>query len=287
VPSSSPDESSQAVAGVSDLGRASSLGPESRNDQDGVRFLSITFDDGLLHGSEVACEILAKHGLSATFYVVTGWVEPICAAPREPYNAGRSHGDWHHWRRVREAGHEVGSHSFSHVNAGGKKALLMPWLIGQEVARSRADLMREVPQARYTISMPWNAATARSERHVRRHFSACRLGTSAPAYNRLQGLDPFRLASWAPAAATPIAAYERAFADIPTGSWLVLQFHSFDGEGWDPVPRDAFERICRIAAAEPFLEVATVGTVIGRLADGSNDDAAAGPRFIAGRASGA
>jgi peptidoglycan/xylan/chitin deacetylase (PgdA/CDA1 family) len=269
---------------VSDLGLL--VGSEIRNGQDGrARFLSITFDDGLLYGSEIACELLAKHGMLATFYIVTGWVEPVRAALRERYNAGRSHGSWHHWRRVREAGHEVGSHTFSHVNAWGKKALLIPWLIGQEVALSHADLMRELPQARYTISMPWNAATARSERHVRQHFSACRLGTSAPAYNRLQKLDRFRLASWAPASATPIHAYERAFAEIPAGGWLVLQFHSFDNEGWDPLPRNVFERICRIAAAVPSLEIATVGTVIGRLA-GRNGHSAADVQSLSCNASG-
>lgn len=246
-----------------------------------MRFLSITFDDGLLHSSEVACDILAKHGLAATFYVVTGWVAPVRAPIREPYNAGRSHGDWPHWRKVRDAGHEVGSHSFSHFNAGGKKALLMPWLVGQEVARAHADLVREVPQPRYTMSMPWNAATARSERHVRKHFSACRLGTSAFACNRLEGLDPFRLASWAPAAATPIVAYQREFAEVPADGWLVLQFHGFDDEGWDPLPRDDFEAMCRLAAAEPGLTVATVAHVIDCLAGRRDRDAAVDPRVTA------
>jgi peptidoglycan/xylan/chitin deacetylase (PgdA/CDA1 family) len=233
----------------------------------GSRHLSITFDDGLLHGCEVACEILAKYGLPATFYVVTGWVEPMRAALRETWNAGRSHGDWRHWRGVRDAGHEVGSHTFSHVNAWGKKAMLMPWLIGQEIGRSRADLVREVPQDRYTISMPWNAATGRSERHVARHFSACRLGTSAVAYNDLRNLNRLRLKSWAPTAVTPITDYQRAFAGIPGNGWLVLQFHSFDDEGWAPLARDTFEQICQIAVAEPLLEVATVASVIGLLSD--------------------
>jgi peptidoglycan/xylan/chitin deacetylase (PgdA/CDA1 family) len=254
------------VAGVSDFGRASSVGSGIRDGHGGsLRFLSITFDDGLLRGSEIACELLAKHDMPATFYIVTGWVQPIRASVRERYNAGRPHGDWRHWRGVRDAGHEVGSHTFSHVNAGGKKAMLMPWLIGQEVARSHADLVREVPQTRYTISMPWNAATARSERHARQHFSACRLGTSALAYNQLQNVDRFRLVSWAPASQTPISAYEHALTEIPPSGWLVLQFHSFDNEGWDPLPRDAFDRICRIAAAEPSLKVATVSSVIERL----------------------
>lgn len=227
------------------------------------RLLSITFDDGLRHAAEVGCELLAPHGMPATFYVVTGWVEPARAVIREPCNVGRSHGDWRLWRQVRDAGHEVGSHTFSHVNAGGKKALLMPWSIGREIERSFADLAREVPQKRYTISMPWNAATARSEAHIRRRFAGCRLGARL-VYNRLDTLDRYRLASWAPAPATSDEEIARAISGIPENGWLILQFHSFDAEGWEPVSRARFMRMCEIASATEGLGVYTVADVLGR-----------------------
>lgn len=229
------------------------------------RLLSITFDDGLRNGAEIACEILAAYRLQATFYVVTGWIEPIRTSIRESYNAGRSHGDWQFWRGVRDAGHEVGSHTFSHVNAGGKKALIMPWLVGFEIGRSKADLVREVPQARYTISMPWNAATARSERHVRSHFCGCRVG-SALAYNRLDALETYRLASWAPPPSLNESELEKAIAAIPENGWLILQFHSFDDEGWEPISRARFSRLCEIAASDDELAVRTIADVVGELA---------------------
>ena len=230
------------------------------------RLLSITFDDGFLRGSEVACEILAKHGLAATFYVVTGWVEPARTAIREKFNAGRPHGDWEYWRGVAAAGHEIGSHTFSHINAGGRKAVLLPWLVPNELRTSRDDLAREIPQARYTLSMPWNSASRHSERVARQFYAACRLGASAVCYNRLAELSPYGLASWAPISATPVAAYEKAIASIPAGGWLVLQFHSFDDEGWEPVSRDMFDTICRLAASEPGVVVAPVARIVGEAA---------------------
>lgn len=228
------------------------------------RLLSFTFDDGLKHGADVACEILAAHRLNATFYVVTGWVQPIRAAVKEPWNVGRSHGDWAFWRKVRDAGHEVGSHTFSHVNMGGKKALLMPWIVRRELEESQRDLVREVPQARYTISMPWNVATPRSERHVHSLYSACRLGGSTISYNRLDRLEPRRLQSWAPGPDVTLDAYERVIDAMPNDGWLILQFHSFDTEGWAPLSQDTFTGLCRIVSGVPGLDVLTVSEAVSR-----------------------
>jgi peptidoglycan/xylan/chitin deacetylase (PgdA/CDA1 family) len=235
------------------------------------RFLSITFDDGFRYAAEVACEALHPLGIPATFYVVTGWVEPARASITEPYNEGRSHGDWNLWRQVRDAGHEVGSHTFSHVNAGGKKSIVLPWLVRNQVERSYQDLVREVPQARYTISMPWNAATTTSERHVRRYFAGCRLGSKL-AYNRLGSLESFRLLSWAPSPATNDAEFRQAIARIPDNGWLILQFHSFDDEGWDPISRKRFKWLCETIAATEGVSVRTVGDVVSRFATFSPQD---------------
>lgn len=229
---------------------------------DSQRRVSITFDDGLQHGTDVACEILERYALPATFYVVTGWVEPLKTRIREPFNAGRLHGNWDYWRQVHRLGHEVGSHTFSHINAGGKKARLLPWLMRQDLERSQRDLSREVPQRSVSLSMPWNAATARSEHHARRLFTGCRLGTSEVAYNMRSGFDRYRLASWAPDTDTSWSEYERAIGQIPDGGWLVLQYHSFDDEGWQPVPREIFERLCRSLVGDSSLSVQTVADAL-------------------------
>lgn len=228
----------------------------------GRRILSFTFDDGLAHGAKAACDIAESLGVSVTFYVVTGWVEPKRVLIRERWNEGRWHGDWTFWRRMRDAGHEVGSHSFSHVNMGGKKARLMPWIVPRELSLSQRDLVREVPQDAYTISMPWNAATPRSERFVSSLFSACRLGGPKLEYNNLKRLDAHRLKSWAPGPDTTLDEYKLALDGIPEDGWLILQFHSFDDEGWEPLSRERFTNLCGLAAGVPGLEVLTVAEAV-------------------------
>lgn len=229
------------------------------------RWLSLTFDDGFRKGSEVAAEIVGAYGMAATFYIVTGWVAPERAAVRDRFNRGCDHGDWAHWRRMRDAGHEIGSHTFSHLNVTGRRARLFPWLVGEELRRSRDDLARELPQPLYTISMTWNASSSRSDRMVRTLYDACRLGSSSLAYNDLRALDPHRLASWAPDASLPAPAYDEAIAGIPEGGWLILQFHSFDGEGWTPLSRETFHALCAAAARHHDVRVATIAQVIEHL----------------------
>ena len=181
---------------------------------------------------------------------------------RERFNRGSDHGDWTHWRSLRDAGHEVGSHTFSHLNVTGKKARLFPWLVADELRKSRDDLVREAPQPLYTISMTWNASSRQSDRIVRALYDACRLGGADVAYNDLGALDPYRLASWAPAASTPLRAYDEAIGAIPEGGWLILQFHSFDGEGWEPLSRASFRALCETLRRHDDVKAAPVAQVI-------------------------
>lgn len=223
--------------------------------------ISITFDDGFKKSADVALPIFRKYGFFATYYVVTGWIEPTRAPIREPFNAGKMHGTWDFWREVSHSGHEVGSHSFSHLNARGKMAALFPWLIAREIYKSYDDLKREIPQSEYTIAMPWNAATNISRFFVRHKFVGCRLGTSDVQYNNLSDLSRYCLKSWAPSIRHNLFDYIDAIDGIPDGGWLILQFHSFGDEGYDPVTPEFFDELCQLIANRG-IEVNTVREVL-------------------------
>jgi peptidoglycan/xylan/chitin deacetylase (PgdA/CDA1 family) len=224
----------------------------------------MTFDDGFQNAADIGVPILSKYGFPVSFYVVTGWVAPVRAAITDPVNIGCSHGTWAYWRQVSKLGHEVGSHSFSHLNARGKKAALMPWLVIREISRSIRDLQQEVPHSSYTISMPWNAASRVSDLFVRRRFSACRLGSSVVEYNHFSRLNRYRLRSWAPGSQHSWSDYVQAIDGVPEDGWLILQFHSFGDEGWEPVTPEFFNRICELIA-ERHMKVETVRDAIERL----------------------
>lgn len=65
---------------------------------------SLTFDDGLASHVTTAIPILDRHALKATFFLFTDNV-----GQEPPQN-------WAAWRAAAEAGHEIGSHSQSHLN---------------------------------------------------------------------------------------------------------------------------------------------------------------------------
>ncbi|MEI7932304.1 MAG: polysaccharide deacetylase family protein [Alphaproteobacteria bacterium] len=228
-----------------------------------MKTVSITFDDGLVEGARKAVSVMGRHAMPASFYVVTGWVEPVRAPVRDAANLGRSHGTWDFWRDLAAAGHEVGSHTVSHFKAGGPKAALQPWRVASELRQSKADLQREIPQDDFTISMPWNAASPVSDLFVRRTYSACRLGGGDIAYNRLDAFNPYALASWAPGPRHAWEDHVAAIEAIPDGGWLIFGYHSLDGEGWEPITSEFLDQLCGYLA-DREIEVATVRDVVSR-----------------------
>src|SRR5206468_10681000 len=119
-----------------------------------------------------------------------------------------------------------------------------------------------------SISMPWNTPTETLEPFVRRFYAACRLGSQAPRANDLARMNWHRLHSWAPDSdidADEIIDHIRA---TPPGHWLILQFHSFDGEGYMPVTSDKFREILRGIAATNDLQHVTVGEMVERFRPG-------------------
>lgn len=227
------------------------------------RVVSFTFDDGLQKSTEQVCKILSSYGFLATFYVVTGWVNGRRKPDgRDRFNLGRSHGDWHFWKRVAVAGHEVGSHGFAHLNVGGRKARYLPWSAPLDLLRSQRDLRQKIGEGRYTVGMPFNQSSWLSDLAVRKLFLGCRLGESEIVVNKLDRMDIFRLACWVPRSSTPLSEYKAALEMTDPGSWLILQFHGVDDEGWEPVSSRMFSDICELIASTGEVDVMPVGDVL-------------------------
>ena len=76
---------------------------------DRERFVTITFDDGLINGAHKAVSVLDEFGLHATFYLVTGWIRPR-KVPwiRDRWNRGLDHGNWRDWINIKNRGHDIG-----------------------------------------------------------------------------------------------------------------------------------------------------------------------------------
>lgn len=151
------------------------------------RTVAITFDDGFAPLLQHALPILERHGFRATFFLVAGtpaghatWLLP---EGREALPLM----DWHDARRLREAGHVVGSHGLTHV----KLSQVDPAACRDELVQSRAIIGRQIGQAPDHLAYPHGSQNADVRRMAREagYTSAC---TVEPRRATLSD-DPFAL----------------------------------------------------------------------------------------------
>jgi peptidoglycan/xylan/chitin deacetylase (PgdA/CDA1 family) len=125
----------------------------------------ISFDDGRRSQLDHAVPLLAKHGLTATFFVFT--------------NAPDRNGDYMTWAELaalKAAGHEIGSHTVLHeyltrVDDG---------TMNRELARSRADIEAGVGEAPLALAYPFGLVDGRVA-----------AATEAAGYAAARGLGQF------------------------------------------------------------------------------------------------
>jgi peptidoglycan/xylan/chitin deacetylase (PgdA/CDA1 family) len=137
--------------------------------------VGLTFDDGYTDFLEHAVPVLARHGMTGTLYVVAGRLggaNEWDAGPRlDLVDAAQV-------RAVAAAGHEVGSHTLTHVRLAGAD----PATLAEEVAGSRR-VLQDVLQAEVPgFCYPWGDFDAAAAAAVRAagYDHACVTGDYSP-----------------------------------------------------------------------------------------------------------
>ncbi len=119
------------------------------------RSLVITFDDGYRDNFTEAAPLLKEIGLTATFFVSTGFIETERDFPhdlRDQNAVGRFPKlRWDDLRQMEAEGFEIGSHTVNHTCLGKANGVI----IEQEVYDSLAALNRELGASARAFSFPW------------------------------------------------------------------------------------------------------------------------------------
>ncbi len=198
------------------------------------RYLTFTFDDGYILGAKKIDRIL--HPFKATFYLVTGWVRPNNLTVKDEYNQGSDHGSLEDWKDLAKAGHDIGSHSVSHTRPEDFRG-------DAEILKKEYDesleFIKKIQPGPYSLSFPHNARIP-----ISAPYDSIRLGYNGRIYNELKGIDLKQVASWSPWHGS---IWEKIIfwkiGRIPSRSWLVLNLHSVDGEGWHPWESAGLKRL--------------------------------------------
>jgi peptidoglycan/xylan/chitin deacetylase (PgdA/CDA1 family) len=125
-----------------------------------VRSVVLSFDDGRAGVRDFAAPALARRGLPAILYLVTGWLDGEPMPDLERYSEFVT---WSDLEALQQAGFTLGSHSVSHRNL----KRIDPSEVASEVFASRRRLEEKLGRPVLHFSFPYGRRTRAVTRVVR------------------------------------------------------------------------------------------------------------------------
>jgi hypothetical protein len=190
-----------------------------------MKYVSFTFDDGAINGARKVSEILEPY--KATFYIVTGWTKPNSVNVDDKFNRNVDHGSIQDWIELAKKGHDIGSHTVTHKKGDDLEI--------EKECNESLDFLRRIHLGPYSISSPhhsfikttiYDTVRVGTYQTIHKKFVFDRL------YNNLEGLDFKEIYS----CDEPYSILKEIINLITVDNiWLVLSYHSVDGEGFCPI----------------------------------------------------
>ncbi|NWF51331.1 MAG: polysaccharide deacetylase family protein [Ignavibacteriaceae bacterium] len=150
---------------------------------------SFTFDDGLLSQSTNAKQILEQFGFRGSFYFVTSTLT-------EQLPGVWRYGSWNEFTQMAANGHEVGSHTVTHLNLTNIPAgdTLTEGTILYELYRSAKKIQEKIPfEKAFSIAYPFTAHNQLVDSLSAKFYLSGRGGGNNFNNSSLTGLDYFKL----------------------------------------------------------------------------------------------
>lgn len=124
--------------------------------------VALTFDDGYAELGGFVAETLDKYSLTATFFVVTGFIDNQVRSDKGPYVT------WQDLKVLSQAGFSIGSHSVSHLSMKD----LDPEKLNYELRHSFNRIQEELGEAPVGFSYPYGTKRDFSDRTMQSTIEA-------------------------------------------------------------------------------------------------------------------
>ncbi len=191
--------------------------------------ISFTFDDGLTSAYTNVMPTLAKYGLTATDYVITGCVGMTTAPNTCHANTDASYMTWAQIKQLQANGWEIGSHTRTHPYLAtsdatdGQPNVLTPAQVTTELSGSKADLAAQGINAT-AFSTPYGDYSPYTLAQIAKYYTSHR--GFADTNNNTWPYNDYLLNDMQVQAGVTVAAVEAKIdAAIAGNYWLILTMH--------------------------------------------------------------
>jgi peptidoglycan/xylan/chitin deacetylase (PgdA/CDA1 family) len=218
---------------------------------------SITFDDARVSHWQIADSLLRAAGIPATFFLNTKYLIKE--------NVGNKNWWWSTWQALADAGHEIGSHTYSHTPA----YRLTPDEFREELRRSKQDILENITGINDSLSFsfPESIAPDWSLPMVLEYFTSARSvcgGFNRGAYHGT-GLATLRCVFLNENSNMNVF---NSYVDdaIRKRSWLIVGIHSISRQnemGPNLIPQNWFQAHLKyVVSRKDYLWIAPQGEIV-------------------------
>lgn len=142
----------------------------ARYPHDKTAALSLTWDDGCASVFTDIIPLLDRYNLPGTFFIITA--------------KARDNGEWPQWKALHDQGHEIASHSLSHLSLG---TILDTTVLKTEIDSSYSMIEHYIGKAPFSFGHPYHSTSSLADKLIFRKYGATKI--SPPGFCNMVSLE--------------------------------------------------------------------------------------------------
>lgn len=234
-----------------------------------THIVTLSFDDGFKRSFYRTAEIYESFGLRACLNVIALGerldFRPMVNGVPDPM-VGFEKGTFDDWNRLKSRGHEIGAHTYNHVNL-----TQLPLSEAKELIDKCAGFFEThldgFKAADSVYNFAYNASAPELEQYALTKFLAVRTQGETAVNPIPKVRHPVRIGCLSQGPENIDDFLDKTVSDFlaTPGGWLVVNCHGLDNEGWGPLSSKYLASVLKRLSQIPSVEILPAGEVVKRL----------------------